>query len=384
MSNVFKRKGPNFKSYDVNVRMHAYQFFGVIWDDAGYNTGTGNIYVGDGPNRQALDALAHENGHGLNDFTAKLGVTGESGGLNESNSDIWGAMSTFYLKGGPVGGAFANHSTTIPNDKGIWTLVGSGRNMQKPSKSKQPDYWFPAIGSLDPHDAAGPNNRAFYFLSQGSSMYLKMDNYSTLLPWGMKGIGNQKAAQLWYDAFTGWMTSDSDYNDTLASMIAAAATRYGSASNEYDSVVNAWAGVNVGYTSGKYGAAVPVTMEVEPNNTKAQAMPLPGFGLAPAGAPDKNNIFGGGYSEDWYSIDLAQGEELTVRLEPFPGDDYDLHVYNPSQSLVASSLKGVGVVDQVFYTAPAAGKYYIKVSFFSATSVFNSYRMWTDNFMPAP
>src|SRR6266568_5309016 len=74
MNNVFHRKGPDGNFYSVNVFVHS----GTNWDDDEFHYLSGNISIGDGnapkagktraTNRQAVDCLGHENGHGLQHF----------------------------------------------------------------------------------------------------------------------------------------------------------------------------------------------------------------------------------------------------------------------------------------------------------------------------
>lgn len=44
----------------------------------------------------SLDVIAHELGHGVTQYTANLNYRGQSGALNESMSDVLGAMVKQY------------------------------------------------------------------------------------------------------------------------------------------------------------------------------------------------------------------------------------------------------------------------------------------------
>ena len=46
----------------------------------------------------AIDVAGHEMSHGVTSRTAKLVYSGESGGLNEATSDIFGTAVRFYAK----------------------------------------------------------------------------------------------------------------------------------------------------------------------------------------------------------------------------------------------------------------------------------------------
>src|SRR5215468_5554445 len=96
--------------------------------------------------------------HGATENTAGLNYSGESGGLNESTSDIFGTMVEFY----------ANLATDTP-DYLIGerlNLNGNGtplRYMDKPSKDgASADYWSSTVGNKDVHYSSGVGNHFFY------------------------------------------------------------------------------------------------------------------------------------------------------------------------------------------------------------------------------
>ena len=91
------------------------------------------------------------------------------------------------------------------------------RWMYKPSKDgSSPNAWSSTIGSIDVHYSSGPNNRMFYFLSQGSNATPSSDYYSSYLnktPLAMTGIGNDKAYRIWFKALTTKFTASTNYAD---------------------------------------------------------------------------------------------------------------------------------------------------------------------------
>jgi Zn-dependent metalloprotease len=345
MSNVFGRQGPDDKLYDVNVYVHV----GSNWANASYSHITGNISVGDG--MEQVQMIGHELGHGFNDFTNRIGLPlsgGEAQGLNESNSDIWGAMSSFYL----LGGGFANHSSTIPNTAGTWKLFE--RDMRKPSwASGHPDAWYSTLGNLEEHAAAGPNDRAFFFLAQGASSDMTHFTYSPYLPWGMTGIGNHKAARIWYDAMLFW-AGDDTYQGARNACLYAAMWRFGVNSPEYRAVQNAYAGINVGKRASNYPTLPPSVAEQEPNDTSqsAQFIARP-VAPKPAGAPDKVTVFGSGTNTDWFWVSLKAGQKITLRLNSVWPNDYDLFVYDGFNTLVDKKQNHKGQFDTIQLTAPS-------------------------------
>ena len=250
--NVHGRKGIDGAGKATYSRVHfATSFDNAFWDDACFcmTYGDGNAFTV----LTSLDVAGHEMAHGVTANTAKLVYRGESGGLNESMSDIHGTMVEFYARGG--GG------TTI-GDTGGNFLIGDQlsasplRYMIKPSKDgKSPDAWKNNLGSLDVHFSSGPMNRAFYFLAQGASSMNTDESYSTYLPSGMTGLGNDKAARIAYRALATKMTSNTNYAGARTAFLAAATDLYGAASPEFEAVENAFGGINVGKPHGGGGGS---------------------------------------------------------------------------------------------------------------------------------
>ena len=225
----------------------------TAYDNAYYSDTCRCMFIGDGTSFYslgAIDVIGHEMGHGVTAATSNLTYAGESGGLNESSSDINGEAVEAYARGGGRG----DHVPPTGND---WVLgkeiSRSGtplRWMYRPSKDgNSPDAWSNALKRLDVHYSSGPNNRMFYFLAQGSSADKASDSYSKYLvrtPAAMTGIGLDKAYRIWFKANTTKFTSSTNYADARAKMIEAAGELYGADSREAIAVQRAYAAVNVG------------------------------------------------------------------------------------------------------------------------------------------
>jgi Zn-dependent metalloprotease len=247
--NVFNRNGIDGVSTATYLRVHySTGYDNAFWSDSCFcmTFGDGTMFLVLTP----LDVAGHELSHGVTANNGHGGLTysGESGGLNESSSDIMGTMAEFYGKGG----GFTAHAATIPTTGGNWTIgeqirATPLRYMYKPSKDgSSPDAWSSTIGSLDVHFSSGPGNRAFYFLSQGSSSNSSSDFYSSYLPRGMIGVGNDHAARIHYRALTTYYTSNATYANARTAYMSAAQDLYGTNSREYRAVQNAFAAINVG------------------------------------------------------------------------------------------------------------------------------------------
>jgi Zn-dependent metalloprotease len=224
------------------------------YDNAFYDDRCKCMFIGDGGsyfyNLGSIDVIGHEMSHGVTAATADLVYSGESGGLNESHSDIGGEMVEAYARAGGTG-------AVVPEQGNDW-MVGQEisrdatplRFMTKPSKDgKSADAWSSTLKKLDVHYSSGPNNRMFYFLSQGSSADTASDRYSKYLvkaPQAMTGIGNDKAYRIWFRALTTKFTSSTNYATARAKVLEAAQELYGAGSKEAVAVQRAYAAINVG------------------------------------------------------------------------------------------------------------------------------------------
>ena len=225
----------------------------TAYDNAYYSDTCKCMFIGDGSSFNslgALDVVGHEMGHGVTAATSNLLYFGESGGLNESSSDIAGEMVEAYARGGSAG-------PQVPGEGNDWVLgkeiSKNGvplRFMFKPAKDgSSPDGWTTALKRLDVHYSSGPNNRMFYFLAQGSQAEKDSDYHSKYLnkkPAGMSGIGSDKAYRIWFKAATTKFTAITNYKDARAKMIASAEELYGAGSKEAVAVTRAYAAINVG------------------------------------------------------------------------------------------------------------------------------------------
>lgn len=225
----------------------------TAYDNAYYSDTCRCMFIGDGSSFTSLgsiDVIGHEMGHGVTAATSNLVYSGESGGLNESSSDIGGEIVEAYARAGGTG-------DKIPANGNDW-MLGSEiardgqplRWMYRPSKDgSSPDAWSTSLRRLDVHYSSGPNNRMFYFLSQGSKADAAGDYYSKYLvksPQAMTGIGIDAAFRIWFKANTTKFTSSTIYADARARMIEAAQELYGANSREAVAVQRAYAAINVG------------------------------------------------------------------------------------------------------------------------------------------
>ncbi|MGW0817817.1 M4 family metallopeptidase [Streptomyces viridiviolaceus] len=250
--NVHGRSGIRGDGVGAYSRVHyGNNYVNAFWSDScfcmTYGDGSGNTHP-----LTSIDVAAHEMTHGVTSNTAGLVYSGESGGLNEATSDIFGAAVEFQ----------ANNSSDV-GDYLIGEEIdinGDGtplRYMDKPSKDgASKDSWYSGIGSIDVHYSSGPANHFFYLLSEGSgAKTINGVAYDSPTSDGLPvaGIGRAKAEKIWFRALTTKFTSTTNYAGARTGTLAAAGELYGTDSAEYKAVQDAWAGVNVGTRSGGGG-----------------------------------------------------------------------------------------------------------------------------------
>ena len=258
-------KGIDGKGTATRMRVH----YGTAYDNAFWSDSCFCMTFGDGSrfkSLEALDVIGHEMSHGVCANTANLEYDGESGGLNEANSDIQGAMVEFHARAGA--------SATIGESGGNWTMGEDLqtakfsrplRYMYKPSKDgMSADAWYEELGSLNVHYSSGPMNRCFFFLSQGASANPDSDYNAPGLPQGMTGLGNDKSARIWFRAMTTYMTALTDYAQARAACISAVKDLYGAGGSEEQAVWNAFHGINVGPAWPLKPREITVTIQVPP------------------------------------------------------------------------------------------------------------------------
>ncbi|MEV7150675.1 M4 family metallopeptidase [Streptomyces sp. NPDC051287] len=241
---TFGRNGIKNNGVAAYSRVHySSGYVNAFWDDScfcmTYGDGSGNTHP-----LTSLDVAGHEMSHGVTSNTAGLNYSGESGGLNEATSDIFGTGVEFYA---------ANASD--PGDYLIGEKIninGNGtplRYMDKPSKDGgSADNWSSSVKNLDVHYSSGVANHFFYLLSEGSgAKTINGVSYNSPTYNGstVTGIGRAKALQIWYKALTTYFTSTTNYKSARTGTLSAAAALYGSGSTEYNTVAAAWSAVNV-------------------------------------------------------------------------------------------------------------------------------------------
>ncbi len=246
--NVHGRNGIFGDGRGVPSRVH----YGSNYANAFWN-GSSMTYGDNAGNARplaSLDVAGHEMSHGVTGSVVPGGLTyfGESGGLNEATSDIFGTMVEFY----------AGNPTDAP-DYLIGERInyfGDGRPlryMYDPALDGVSDScWSTGTASKDVHHSSGVGNHFFYDLAEGTGNlpYGTSTVCGTAIP--AAAIGRGKAEQIWFHALDAYFTSTTSYvspanpgNTARAYTLQAATDLFGFCSFEYRAVQRAWSAVNV-------------------------------------------------------------------------------------------------------------------------------------------
>ena len=231
--------------WDTGVGARSRVHFGTayvnaFWDGSQMTYGDGS---GNARPLVALDVAGHEMSHGVteNVVPGGLAYSGESGGLNEATSDIFGSMVEFYA-----------NSTADAGDYDIGEKIninGNGtplRYMYNPTlDGSSHGCWSTTTKNVDVHYSSGVANHFFFDLAEGSGV----TPYGTSPLCGpaepVTGIGRDKAAAIWFRALDAYFVSSTTYAAARGYTLSAAADLYGFCSTEYKAVRAAWTAVNV-------------------------------------------------------------------------------------------------------------------------------------------
>jgi len=196
----------------------------AYWNGQHLHFGNGGTYLKNLAG--GLDVVAHEMGHGVVSNTANLEYYGQSGAINETYADIFGAMvdRDDWLIGENV-------------VKMAYYPSGAMRDMSNPHNGGQTnDYntWQPMhvsemyIGEEDNggvHRNSGIGSHAYYLFATA--------------------VTKEKAEQVFYRALVYYLTKNSKFIDLRMAVIQAAKDIYGDASQEVTDAINAFDQVGI-------------------------------------------------------------------------------------------------------------------------------------------
>jgi vibriolysin len=314
----------------------------AFWNGSQMAYGDGNSSQGCLPLARAQDVTGHELTHAVTENESGLVYSGESGGLNEAMSDIFGAFTEAYVDGGKTG-TLAVSSDTWKIGEDI--LPPALRYMNDPAADgASKDYWVSGVGNVDVHYSSGIANLAFYLLSQGGTHPRGKSSIN------VTGVGMSKAIRIFYEANVNILTSNANFL-AAGNATVQAAVNLGYTLAEQTSVANAWQAVGV-----------PV--------------PNPGGGggggdtVLTNGVP-VSGLSGATGSQAFFKIDVPAGQStLTITISGGTGDA-DLYVRfgaKPTTSTFTCRPFLNGNNETCTITNPSAGDWYVMIRGFAAFS----------------
>jgi len=217
------------------------KYVNAFWDGEKMTYGDGDG-VSYGP-LVSLDVAGHEMSHGITENTAGLTYSGESGGINEATSDIFGTMVEFHAANAEdPADYFIGEEFDLAEHDGF-------RRMDNPSlDGSSHSCWSTSTKNVDVHYSSGVGNHFFYLLAEGSGQRTignRVHNSPTCNGSTIDGIGRADAERIWFRALTVYMTSGTTYAQARTATLNAATDLFGAASTQRATVAAAWSAVNV-------------------------------------------------------------------------------------------------------------------------------------------
>ena len=227
---------------DRGMALESTVHYGRGFDNALWN-GHQMIY-GDGDRKlfnrftAAIDVIAHELVHGVTQYAAGLGYTGETGALNEHISDAFGILIKQYSHDQLARQSdwMIGHGlfTQAVNGRGLRSMANPGTAYDDPVLGRDPqpahynDYVVTEEDCGGVHINSGIPNRAFYLVASEASRFA----------WNLP-------ARIWYLALTSGLSTKATFADFAGATIAAAAAICGRRGRVHRLVIDAWAAVGV-------------------------------------------------------------------------------------------------------------------------------------------
>jgi vibriolysin len=322
----------------------------AFWNNTQMAYGDGNSSQNCGPLARSIDVAAHEMTHGVTSRESNLTYSGESGGLNESLSDIWGAGVEAWVDAGKL----SPPTFSLANDVfliGDTVLPPFLRSMCDPvADGVSKDAWYSGLGSIDVHYSSGPNNLVFCLMSKGGT---HPRNATTI---NVPAIGMEKALRLMYKVNVDLATSSTNYA-TWRNLMVQAAQQLGYDQATQDAVACAYAAIKVGTAPTSCGGSPPPPPP--PTVVLTNGVAVTGIADSTAG------------TFKFFSLDVPAGQS-TVKFEMTGGTgDADLYVKfgtAPTDTVYDCRPYLSGNTETCSFTPPSTGTYIVGIRTYAAYS----------------
>lgn len=252
MLSSYNWKGPDGNGMEYRAFVHAAggaPFVNAYW------TGEASYY-GDGDCRgygplTTLEVVGHEYAHGFTQFSSGLIYRGESGGMNEATSDMFGkALEKQY---DPAGFDWLIGESFIENDE-----LQSFRSMEDPNARSNPKYYGGLYWENNGvHSWSGLWNHWFYLLSEGGSG-VNEGGYS----YSVDSIGIETALDIVFLLHTAYLTPNATYFECRNLSELAVEDLHGPGSDIWVAVEEAWKAIGVVSEGGTSDLKRDLTIQV--------------------------------------------------------------------------------------------------------------------------
>ena len=216
----------------VSTVHHRRNYNNAFWNGSqmAYGDGDGTLFTGF---TSSLSVIGHELSHGVVQFSGGLVYRDQSGALNESFADVFGALTVQYKKSQKAHDAdwLIGEGILGPNINGkalrSMKAPGTAYNDTTLGKDPQPyhmDHFVITSADLGGvHINSGIPNHAFYLLAQ----YLG-------------GNAWEKAGRIWYDTMQAIQNPSASFQDWAEKTVEVAIKRYKIGSKEVRYTRRAW------------------------------------------------------------------------------------------------------------------------------------------------
>jgi Zn-dependent metalloprotease len=238
----FRRNHDRCSLDDRGLRLESSVHYGTHFNNAHWN-GRQMIY-GDGDGKYfhrftaSQDVVAHELTHGLTQYTAALGFSGQCGALAEHFSDVFGVLVKQYWRKETAARADwligAELLTSRVNGHGIRSMKAPGTAYddrvlgRDPQPSHMRDYAQTGADDRGVHTNSGIPNHAFY-------------RVATLLG----GRAWEVAGKIWYRALTQELGPRARFQQCADATWRAAGELFGDGSAPQEAVLSGWKAVGI-------------------------------------------------------------------------------------------------------------------------------------------
>ena len=235
---VFNRTSIDGKGMPIDASVHyGRRFDNAMWngEQMVYGDGDGTLF-----NRftASVDVIGHELTHGVTQFSAGLGYTGQTGALNEHISDAFGIMIKQWALGQSANDSdwLIGAGLLAPGVKGkaIRSMAAPGTAYDDPRLGRDPqpahmrDYVRTTADGGGVHVNSGIPNHAFYL----AAIAIGGETWPVL-------------GRVWYETLTKHLPANAQFRDFAQATVTVAGQLFGAGGAVQRSIATAWSKVGL-------------------------------------------------------------------------------------------------------------------------------------------